>query len=474
MIKNQNFLTVLKRLTLTLSILFVLVQCSEEQLIEEQDAPATETDPATSAAAVASCSTCTYIVPATANVIDGKALGLKPGAVIGLNAAYKYKNLLFRNIVGTATQPIIIKNCGGTANIYASGLSYGIKTEKSKYFRITGGNVSKSYGIRVNGGHIGVTLDKLSTNFEVDHVQVSKVGFAGVMAKTDPSCDNATIRGNFVMRDISFHDNYVFDTGGEGFYVGNSFYETGAKTSCGSRLPHEIHNVKIYNNIVKNSGWEGIQLGCATVGAQVYGNSVENYGLVNRAAQNNGVQIGAGTGGTFYNNFIKNGTGNGLIVMGIGDNVIHNNVIVGAGGYGIFCDERYTPGPGFKFLNNTIVNPKLDGIRLYADLVPMNVIMNNIIVNPGSYSTYRYPRTGSDAYVYKLSSKVKVQMYNNYFTRSITAVKFVNAGAFNYRLASGSPAINKGKSISTYNIRNDFYKQLRLQGSAYDIGASEY
>jgi hypothetical protein len=474
MIKNQNFLAVLKNITLALSLFFAFTQCSEEELIDDTAAPVTETDPATSAAAVVSCSTCTYVVPATASVVDGKALGLKPGSVIGLNAAFKYKNLLFRNIVGTATQPIIIKNCGGTVYINATGLSYGIKTENSKFFRITGGNVSKSYGIKVNGGHIGVTLDKLSTNFEVDHVQISKVGFAGVMAKTDPTCDNATIRGNFVMRDISLHDNYVFETGGEGFYIGNSFYETGAKTSCGLRLPHEIHNVKIFNNIVKNSGWEGIQLGCATVGASVYGNSVENYGIANRDAQNNGVQIGAGTGGTFYNNFIKNGTGNGLIVMGIGDNIIHDNIIVGAGGYGIFCDERYTPGPGFKFINNTIVNPKLDGIRIYADLVPMNVIINNIIVNPGSYSSYKYPRTGNDAYVYKLSSNVKVQMSNNYFTRSITAPKFVNAGAFNYRLASGSPAINKGKSISTYNIKNDFYKQLRLKGSAYDIGASEY
>lgn len=479
MIKTQNFFTVLKRLTLTLSIIFVLAQCSDEQILDDTvtAVPEAETDPATTAAATATCSSCTYIVPATANVIDGKALGLKPGAIIGLNAAYKYKNLLFRNIVGTASQPIIIKNCGGTAYITATGLSYGIKTENSKFFRITGGDVSKSYGIKVNGSHIGVTLDKLSTNFEVDHVQVSNVGFAGVMAKTDPSCDNATIRGNFVMNDISLHDNYVFDTGGEGFYVGNSFYEDGAKTSCGVRLPHEIHGVKIYNNIVKNSGWEGIQLGCATQGAQVYNNSIENYGTVNREAQNNGMQIGAGTGGLCYNNFIKNGTGNGLIVMGLGDNVVHDNVIVGAGGSGIFCDERYTPGPGFKFINNTIINPKVDGIRLYAELVPMNVVINNIIVNPGSYSTYKAPRTGNDAYVYLLSKDLRVQMSNNYFTRSITAPKFVNAGAYNYRLASGSPAINKGKSLSIYttsSIAQDFYKQQRLKGSAYDIGAAEY
>jgi hypothetical protein len=53
-------------------------------------------------------------------------------------------------------------------------------------------------------------------------------------------------------------------------------------------------------------------------------------------------------------------------------------------------------------------------------------------------------------------------------------VKFANAGACNYRLTSSSPTVNKGKSISTYNIAKDFYKQNRLQGSAYDIGASEY
>jgi hypothetical protein len=161
-------------------------------------------------------------------------------------------------------------------------------------------------------------------------------------------------------------------------------------------------------------------------------------------------------------------------MMGLGDNVTHNNVIVNAGGHGIFCDERGSTGPGFKFINNTIVNPRLDGIRIYAELLPMNVIINNIIVNPGSYSTYRYPRSGNDAYVYKLGSNVKVQSSNNYFTRSITAPKFVNAGAYNYKLASGSPAVNKGKSIATYNIPKDHYQGARLKGAAYDIGASEY
>jgi hypothetical protein len=469
--KNHIFLSRFKKLSLTFFLSLLLFQCSDEEILSE---PTLANDPATSIASVSICTSCTYTVPATANVVDGQKLGIKPGNVICLNAAYAYKNLLFRNIVGTADKPVIIQNCGGIVTVNGTGLSYGIKTETSKFFKITGGSVSQSYGIKITGGQLGLTLDKLSTNFEIDHIEVSKPGFAGIMAKTDPSCDNTTIRGNFTMEDISLHDNYVHDTGGEGFYVGNSFFATGMSTSCGTRMPHEIHNVKIYNNLVKNSGWESIQLGCATQGAEVYNNTVENYGTANEVNQRNGIQIGEGSGGLCNHNFIKTGTGNGIVMLGLGDNLVHDNIIVNAGGYGIFCDERYTPGPGFKFINNTIINPKSDGIRIYADLVPMNVIINNIIVNPGSYSSYTYPRTGNDAYIYKLSSNVKIQLTNNYFTRSISAVKFANAAAFNYRQTSSSPTINKGRSISTYNIPKDFYKQTRLKGTAYDIGASEY
>jgi hypothetical protein len=146
---------------------------------------------------------------------------------------------------------------------------------------------------------------------------------------------------------------------------------------------------------------------------------------------------------------------------------------VSAGASAIFCDDRVSTGTGFKFLNNTLINPKQDGIRIYAEYLK-NVVVNNIVVNPGSYSTYTYPRTGNDAYVYKISSKVNLEIGNNYFTRSISALKFVGYSSDNYKLTSASPAVNKGKNISTYGISKDFYKDLRLQLGYYDIGASEY
>lgn len=459
-----------KALAFAITATLLLSQCSDNDILEEE----TELtdDFKTSAKSTSTCG-CTYTVPSNKNLIDGRVLGIKPGAVICLSAGNSYKNLNFQNIIGTASAPVTIKNCGGTVTLNATGMSYGVKFGNSKYFRFTGGSTKGVYGIKIQSGHINFSAEALTTNFEIDHIEGTSAGFAGIMAKTDPTCDAATNRGNFTMRNVSIHDNYIHDCAGEGLYIGNSFYKAGVSTSCGRKYPHEIHYLKVFNNRVRNSGWEGIQVGCATVGAEIFNNTVEYYGKKNAAAQNNGVQLGEGTGGKFYGNFIKSGPGNGLIVLGLADNVIHNNIIVSAGASAIFCDDRVSTGTGFKFINNTLINPKQDGIRIYAEYLK-NVVINNIVVNPGSYSTYSYPRTGNDAYVYKISSKVNLELSNNYFTRSISALKFAAYSSDNYKLTSTSPAVNKGKSISTYGIPKDFYQDLRLQLGSYDIGASEY
>lgn len=482
MIAAQTFAKTLQKLLLAIAIFSIFMQCRDEEILpvarerfiaSDTLTAADTTSQAADQTLSADCRECAYIVPVDSTVVDGKVLGLKPGSVIGLNSAYKYGTLEFHNIEGTEDSPIIIRNFGGVVNIRATDKWHALKTENSKHFRITGGDTPGQYGINVQGGEMGLKLDGLSTNFEIDHVEISNVGFAGIMAKTDPTCDDATIRGNFTMYDVSLHDNYLHQTGGEGFYVGNSFYD-GMERECGVRLPHEIKGLSIFNNIVKNTGWEAIQVGCAIEDTEIYNNTIENYGTANKEYQNNGIQIGSGTGGSVYNNLIKNGTGNGLIVMGIGDNVIYNNIIIASGSNGIFCDERFTPGEGFQFVNNTIIDPAKDGIRLYSELVPRNTVINNIIVNPGSYGTYDSTRSMDDSFVYINSADLKIDMSNNLFARSLDEIRFVNPRADNYRLKPNSPAVNYGKDISTLAIRFDFYQAKRKNGSAYDIGASEY
>lgn len=477
-----------RTLALCTIVCFIFSNCSNDQFFGSETT-ATVSDEyhrpdalvTGSKASPASCSSCNYVVPDNINTIDGAALGFKPGDVICLNAARTYGThpLRFINVTGTAANPIYITNCGGTAKVTVPGtITYAIKFENSKHFRLTGGDVKGAYGIRLSGAKtMGVSVERLSTNFEIDHIEVSNIGFAGIMAKTDPDCQDQAVRGVFTMRDSQIHHNYVHDTGGEGLYIGNSFYANGASTSCGVKYPHDIVNMKVYSNVVKNTAWEGIQVGCAVSGAEVNDNLVENAGTANVAGQNNGIQLGEGTGGKCFNNFVKTVKGNGIIVLGLGDNVVFNNIIVNVGQAGIFCDDRATPGDGFKFFNNSIANPGTDGIKIYADKPQLiNIVKNNFISNPGNYSVYendKTSRTGQDAFLYLLSSNVKVNASNNYNDLHTTLANYYQYNNLGYIL-NICPVKNKGCDVAPYGVTFDFKMKPRPYGGGFEIGALEY
>lgn len=445
-------------------------------LSDNYDPEATEND---GSCQPTDCSKCDFFVSISNDNFgfDGDELGVKPGDIICLDGSITYtRPVQFKNIRGTATNPVLITNCNGKAIIDLPGKSYAIGFNNSSNFRITGtGDPNELYGISLTGVNgRGLDLNYLSTDFEVDHLEIFDIGFAGIMAKTDPSCDDATIRGNFTMRNVSLHDNYVHDVGGEGFYIGNSFYENGMNLECGKRLPHDIVDIKVYNNIFRNTGWEALQVGCAIKGAEIYNNDILNFGQADVANQRNGIQLGEGTGGLCYNNKIVNGNGNGLNVLGYGDNLIFNNLIVNSKRNGVFCDERFTPGDGFKFLNNTIINSGFDGILIYASNLSENLIINNLIINPGNYEEYendKTSKTGDDSFInHNSNTTVK----NNYFSRDINELEFVEFSKNNFDVKEQSPVIDSGYDVLSYGINFDILGRNRPSGSGFDIGAYEY
>jgi hypothetical protein len=405
---------------------------------------------------------CTYTVKPSEWFVDGAAI--PAGSTICVPAGTRGA-LLLKNFKGTAAKPIIIINKGGRVTFTEPATaSYAFKTQNCQYLKITGnGEAAIKYGFVVNGGNLGMTMDDLSSDFEISNVEVRNSAFAGIMAKTDPSCDVATQRGHFTMSNVILHDNYVHGTGGEGFYVGNSFYADGVSLACGKVLPHDVTNVKVYNNIIDSTGCEGIQVGSAIAGAEIYNNTVNRPGLKPFAAgQDNGIQIGEGTGGKCYNNLVKNAPGNGIIVLGLGDNLVFNNYILNSGAHGIFADSRYTPGPNFQFINNTIIAPALDGIKLNSETISMNTVINNVIVKQGGIAINRK------------SIGVKLTNLNNYVNVDINACKFVNYSADDFHLQSSSPLINAGANVLPYGVSFDYYGTARPAGSAFDIGATEY
>ena len=347
---------------------------------------------------------CNHTISASQTYLDGSTLNILPGDTICIAASTK-SNLQLVNFHGDSINNIVFINCGGPVIVQNTAQAYVIKLGNCSFFRFTGtcDNTVK-YGIKAVGSKgSGLSLDDKSTNYEVDHIEIANTGFAGIMAKTEPRCDLSTNRGKFTQYNTILHDNYIHNTGGEGFYVGHSFYK-GYLITCKGQpdtlFPHELKGVRIYNNLVDSSHWDGIQVGCATRDCEIFGNRILNYGVVSINSQNSGIQIGGGTTGKCYNNYIANGTGNGISILGTDNNSFYNNVIINPGlnfypaeitqrVYGIFCDDRTTvPGRSFNFYNNTIIHPKTEGIRFYSAMSKSNTFCNNLIVEPGSLGRY--------------------------------------------------------------------------------------
>ena len=400
---------------------------------------------------------------------DGQKMGVKPGDRVCISAGFR-THLRLKNFKGTASQPIVFINCGGVVTIVSDEL-YGIAVDNSEHFKITGtGSEDESYGIQIiKSSRMGVQIGEFSTDFEVDHLEIANTGFAGVMAKTDPSCDNQDLR-NFVQKNTVLHDLYIHDTEGEGMYIGYSwypFYQNANKCNNQKLYPHRLEGVKIYNNIIENTGWDGMQVGCATKDVEIHHNIIKNYGLDNsEKAQwhNSGLQIGAGTTGKVYNNAILmgKGVGSGISMFGSGGNVFYNNIIAQSGSYGIYVNDKHfeSDRQPYRFINNTIVDSKEGGIRISFSKSNDNLFVNNLIVNSNGE-----PLEGGN-------NRRKTE--NNLLYKTVAEAKFKNPSQQDYRLTVNSPAVNAGKNVEQYGIKKGYAGTSRPQGSQYDVGAYEF
>lgn len=415
---------------------------------------------------------CDYIVD-KAGVYTNAKLGIKPGQTVCVKAG-RYDFLRFNGFVGTAAQPIRFVNCGGQVLLGVDAYYSGIQFNTSRYFILSGsGDPATPYGFKLdrsNQSASGVSIGGLSSDCEVEHVEVAYAGFAGFMIKTDPSCDSTTWRSNFEMYNVLLHDNYVHDTGGEGFYIGHSYY-TGVTVTCAGTqktvYPHLIYGLQVYNNRIERTAAEGLQYGCAP-DAQVHHNTLTYTGVAPFANyQNNGLQIGGGGGGDCYSNQITHVAGIGLIIIGhLGNNRIYNNVIYDASLDGIFCDDRAgsLDNTHMLFANNTINRTGRDGIRLYNQN-NINVLVNNAITRFNAKGDQ-----GGKAFTF-MQGATATQLTN---VTSAGSTGFYVNDSTDFRPATGSPLNKAGTDISNRGIITDLQGVSRTNGGGYDVGAYVY
>ncbi len=478
-IKKSTSIRVLILLTLFAQLLFSSCEMEAPEIEQELTGdPLSEGLPETSSAiqtssSTVACGVCDHVV--NSYITDGDILNIQPGDIICLDAAKNYSRLVFRNIVGTSAEPVIIRNCGGVAKIY-SDASFGLKFEDSKHFNLVGDGSPDPYGIKVSTEKgFFVTMEHFTTNFEVSRIEVAgptpfglgdHAGFAGIGVKTSPyqDCDLFTdpTRKAWIMYDVKIHHNYIHDTGGEGIYMGHGFYKGRQESQCPSMTySHSIKGVRIYENLIENVGFDGIQIKNADKDVLVYKNIVRNYGTNGETPHNEGLFIGEGTTGKFYDNIIDTGTGNGCQVQGIGNLRIYNNQFLNSGDHGIYaCHGDYVVrwGTGyFDFYNNTIFNSGTTGFVFYNDEGGPKRFYNNLVVLAGTLT----------------KSGAQVDMKNNILTNNAISVGFAGLLNSDLHLGTGSMAIDAGLDLITYGVKTDCEGVSRPSGGAFDIGAYE-
>ncbi|MEO8567820.1 MAG: right-handed parallel beta-helix repeat-containing protein, partial [Ginsengibacter sp.] len=418
---------------------------------------------------------------------NGNGMTILPGEKVCIQAGY-YPYISLTGLVGTAAKPITITNCGGQV-VCGSGPTYCYRIINSRYFKFTGtGTPGITYGFKAywSGGTTaaGMSVRDSTSDYEIDHLETQN-SQNGFLCKIDPEdCSPGTWSTGWTIKNISIHDNYVHNTVGEGMYLINTGVTQDVQDCNNGTITIEAvkaDGVKVYNNIVDSSGWDGIQV-AASANAEIYNNKVTNYGMQNLGSQQAGIILGGKSNGAVHDNYINGGTGEGLEIFGSGLVSIYNNIIANAGWDkssagqdAIAVDDR--PQPNNKYaglkvyiLNNTIVNAARNAIHLfnsYNTMAQGNKIYNNLLVKPNNKSVYDNPFTNIDG-------NTNVDTLNNVKIPVIANANFVNATANDFHLQANSPAIDKGLNTVSYGVTKDYDGVSRPQGSAFDAGAFEY
>ena len=417
---------------------------------------------------------CDHTIPLGQDGVTGPELGVAAGDVVCVEAGER-PFLTIDDFVGTEQAPITIINCGGQVRIANSDRGYGIRIEGSSFFHLTGtGDAAVEYGFDVSASRngpdysgSGVPVGGLSSDYEIDHLEVHHTGFAGFVLKTESRCDGSANLGNFVQRNTHVHHTYVHDTGGEAFYVGSTGYG-GRDFDCDGQTvtlyPHEHDGVFLHDNRIEDTGWDGLQVGVTPRNCEVYRNAIARVGrTATDPVQTRGIQIGGASACRIYDNLLVDGPTIGIFVLGAADTLIQNNVVVDFDEDGIYANDQQNSaiaGSSYQILHNTVVRSGDTAISIFGSLTSGNAVVNNLLV-----ATSVSPALG-------IGGDVDAQEQGNLELSTVAEAGFEDAAALSFRLLADSVARDQGAVVAGFEVAVD--RDGVPRDAQPDVGAYEY
>ncbi|MEZ4222103.1 MAG: right-handed parallel beta-helix repeat-containing protein [Polyangiaceae bacterium] len=415
---------------------------------------------------------CDFNVAVDKTSVNGTTLGVKPGDTVCIDAG-KRPFLILEEMVGTEAAPVTIKNCGGRVEIANSDKGYGLLVNASKFFHVTGtGDPAIEYGFDVSASRTGpdysgsgVPVGDLSTDYELDHIEVHHTGFAGFILKTESRCDGSANLGKFVQKNTRVHHTYVHDTGGEGFYVGSTGYG-GRNFDCNGTqtllYPHEHDGVYLYANRIENTGWDGLQVGVTPKNCEVYANLIRGVGkTATDMVQTRGIQIGGASACKIYGNTLIDGPTIGIFILGAAETWVANNLVVDFAEEGIYGNDQKqdaVKGKSYVFVHNTVVRSGGAGLQLFGDLIAGNAVVNNLFVESGAK--------------YGVGGNVDATNEGNLELATVAEALFEDPSKDLFRIQMSSPAKDKGAVLANFAVADDHDGVAR--DATPDVGAYEY
>lgn len=235
--------------------------------------------------------------------------------------------LRFQFTNGDASKPLVIINKGGQVKIDSpNSYSWGAITfENCKYIKISGaGHPNYKYGFELAADQCGLGFTELSSDCEAEFIKISHDGFFGIMAKKNYEANPPNPYP--VFKNLLIHDCFIENVS-EGMYLGET-------KSPGMEFKH----VKIYNNIVRNTLRESIQIANMVEDVEIYNNTLINAGLENAIYQTSILQIGDNSVVNAYNNILIQAPSTAIAVYAKGPCYFTNNYM--SSNMGVFVDNR--------------------------------------------------------------------------------------------------------------------------------------